>query len=624
MIWQQFRAILWLRWRLSVHQWKRGSSLNALLGLLLLVLGVTASISSFFVALAIGIVAFPKITPDQLMIMWDVIVVVFLFFWVAGLVTELQKSEALSLEKLLHLPVSLTGAYLLNYFSSWIALSMLVFVPTAIGLCVALAIVKGPVLLILFPLLLSFLIMITAITHQFRGWLQVLMVNKRRRRTIITLVTAGFFLLIQIPNVINIAVQRSHRKQGPSEHQQTVDQLRGELVAGEIDTAQYYERQVTLEQQRKEKRSQEKARKFRDVAKAVTLVNAFLPIGWLPMGARSAAAGNAWPGLVGTLGALLIGVGSLRRSYRVSLRLYTGGFGTGGFGTGAKQKKAKQKETPENQNVSGHEVAVPRNFLEKRFAWIPDQAAAVMLGGLRSMLRGPEGKMLLLSPLLMFGFFGVMLFWGRERAIPLQARPFLGIGVVSMVMLCFVQVLCNQFGFDRSGFRSLVLSPCPRRYMLLGKNLAIAPLVFGVGVMVVAVMQIFVTLKISHLLATLVQLLGAYVLYCLLTNVVSVLAPSAVAVGSLKPAKSKFLTSLIYLIAALLSPVAVLPGAVMLAAELLMHEAGWITSVPIYLLGSIVELGFALWLYRQVLPAQGRLLQQREQAVLDAVTARAE
>ena len=35
-----------------------------------------------------------------------------------------------------------------------------------------------------------------------------------------------------------------------------------------------------------------------------------------------------------------------------------------------------------------------------------------------------------------------------------------------------VQFLANQFGFDRDGFRALILSPADRRLILLGKNLA--------------------------------------------------------------------------------------------------------------------------------------------------------
>ncbi len=39
----------------------------------------------------------------------------------------------------------------------------------------------------------------------------------------------------------------------------------------------------------------------------------------------------------------------------------------------------------------------------------------------------------------------------------------------------FVQLMANQFGFDRDGFRVFVLCAAPRRDILLGKNLAFVP-----------------------------------------------------------------------------------------------------------------------------------------------------
>ncbi len=613
MIWQHIKAIAWLRWRLSVNQWNRGGSLNAIFGAVLLALFVVASLFSFFVALLIGIFVLPDITPDQLLIMWDVIVIVFLFLWVMGLVTELQKSEALSLEKLLHLPLSLTGTYLLNYVSSWLSLSLVLFLPTAAGLSLALVIVKGPAMLVLFPLLLSFVIMVTALSHQFRGWLQLLMVNKRRRRTIIALVTGGFILLVQVPNLINVAVQRSDSSQGPSAFEETIDRWETQLAEGAISGEEFQMQLAELSKQRDEERAEKREQMVQRVVETATVVNVILPVGWLPLGAQAAAAGSLWSGALGTLGALLIGGASLWRSYHTTLQFYTGGFGTGGIGKGRK----KQVQAPRPTD------AAP-NFLEKQIAWAPDQAAAVMLAGFRSMLRGPEGKMLLLTPVILFAFFGVTLFWRRGSSMPEQLLPFVGVGAVSMTMLCFVQVLCNQFGVDRAGFRALVLSPCPRRYILLGKNLAVAPLAIGIGSVVLAAIQCFLTLKFSHILASIIQLLAAYVLFCLLGNTVSVIAPSAVASGTLKPAKSKVVTILIHIVAAFLSPIVVVPAGVFLGVELLVHGMGWITGVPIYLLASLLELGIALWLYRRLLPLQAQLLQQREQIVLDAVTARAD
>ena len=59
--------------------------------------------------------------------------------------TELQRTEPLSLSKFLHLPVSVNGAFLINYVSSLLRLSLIVFVPVMLGFCLALVVRQGDV-----------------------------------------------------------------------------------------------------------------------------------------------------------------------------------------------------------------------------------------------------------------------------------------------------------------------------------------------------------------------------------------------------------------------------------------------------------------------------------------------
>ena len=49
------------------------------------------------------------------------------------------------------------------------------------------------------------------------------------------------------------------------------------------------------------------------------------------------------------------------------------------------------------------------------------------------------------------------------------------------VLFGVVQLMANQFGFDRDGFRVFVLSAARRRDILLGKNLSFAPIVWAWG-----------------------------------------------------------------------------------------------------------------------------------------------
>ena len=141
---------------------------------------------------------------DASLLVWDVVVGAFLFIWWIGLITTLQRSEAVSLDKFLHLPVSLGGAFALNYVSSLLNVSLILFVPVMVGLSLGLVFSNGPVMLLLLPLVAALLLAITAITYQFQGWLASLMVNKRLRRTVIALVTMGLVIVVQLPNLLNV------------------------------------------------------------------------------------------------------------------------------------------------------------------------------------------------------------------------------------------------------------------------------------------------------------------------------------------------------------------------------------------------------------------------------------
>ncbi len=110
-------------------------------------------------------------------------------------------------------------------------------------------------------------------------------------------------------------------------------------------------------------------------------------------------------------------------------------------------------------------------------------------------------------------------------------------GIALLPFFCVLQILNNHFGFDRSGFRTLVLSPAPRWQILLGKNLALLPLVLGLGLICVALAGLVRHIPAVILLAALVQLLAAFLLLSLYGSFVSILMPMRVASGSLKPTK---------------------------------------------------------------------------------------
>src|SRR5258708_26286243 len=95
-----------------------------------------------------------------------------------------------------------------------------------------------------------------------------------------------------------------------------------------------------------------------------------------------------------------------------------------------------------------------------------DRTSAVALSGFRSVTRDREAKMLFLTPVIMVVVCGAI-FWRQSVKTPIAARPLIAYGATTMILFTLTQLVGNQFGFDRSGFRVFVLCAAPRRDILL-------------------------------------------------------------------------------------------------------------------------------------------------------------
>jgi hypothetical protein len=567
---QHLRAFLWLRWRLLLNQLKRGGVANAVILAILLVLGLISAAVLAVVFFVVGLLVLPQAHPVVLLYVWDGLVVAFLFSWIIGLANDLQRAESLALDKFLHLPVSLAGAFLINYLSSLFSVNLILFVPAMLGLVLGLVLGRGPVMLLLLPLLAAFLLTVTALTYQFQGWLAALMVNKRRRRNVLVLVTAVIILLAQAPNLVNLF----WLQKGPGETQ-TPEQAR--------QAAEQWNRTAWL-------------------------VNVCLPPGWLPLGAQGAAEGDVLPALLGTLGLTLIGTASLWRAYRTTVRLYTGHFTSGKKGPAAPPAPVKP-----GQRRAG--------MLEKELPWVPEQAAAVALAGFRSLLRAPEAKMMLLTPAILAVILGGISLRGAA-SVPELVRPLLAFGALALILVSSVQLGGNQFGMDRDGFRVFVLCPAGRRDILLGKNLAAAPPLLVLCLVAVALVEWLAPMRLDHLLALLPQVVSMYLLFCLVTNWLSILAPMRIAAGSLRPANSDGVTVVLHLVFVVLLLLVLATTLLPLGLEGWLRALGWAEEIPVCLVLSVAEVVAVVYLYRGLLTAQGRYLQAREQKILAVVTSK--
>jgi hypothetical protein len=306
---------------------------------------------------------------------------------------------------------------------------------------------------------------------------------------------------------------------------------------------------------------------------------------------------------------------SLRRAYGTTLRLYTGKL------TAAVPPRPSEPAAPAAAAAGPPIAASPPRWIERELPLVSEPATVIALAGLRSLLRAPESKILLLSPLILLMAFGSMFFRPHATFGP-SVRAFIGLGAAAMFLLMLLQVITNQFGLDRSGFRALVLSPVRRQDILLGKNLALAPLGLGAGAIALVLFQVLMPMRATDFIASFASLGSLFFLLCMAGNVTSILTPFTLSPGSLKPANATASAIFIQLLFMLLLPVfyglALLP----LFAQLLWADSAGVGRAPIYLIGAPIELALVLFAYRMMLRWQARLLRRHEQAIVAAVAAK--
>lgn len=596
--WKHLKAILWLRWRILRNRARRSGKVGNVLMALLLIGAMLVAVASLVAALVIGVKQLPGIDPMHLLLVWAALCVGFLFSWSVGLLSDLQRSDAMSFKNLLHLPVSLSWVFLYNYLSSFVSLSVMIFVPPMIGLSLAMVIVWGFPMLLTFVLVAAFLIMVTAITYQLRGWLARLMEDKRRARNIISFLTLLLVLLAQAPNLINMSIQ------GGSSYERRAERadLRELRHLASMEGEGQAEALRRLELHKEQEANEDAA--IMDNANLAALV---LPVGWLPYGMRAAAERRWYASMLCALGMFSIGAWSLRRTYAKTLQ-------------GAVQAGGKSAVVPQLDETRADPIASTSkptsNFVRRAIPFVSPRTAGIARSSLISFLRAPESKLLLLSPVILLGLYGYLLSRKSSQEQFADFSAMLSLGAVAMGMLSVMQMIQNQFGMDRGGFRAYLLCPIPRHEILLGKNIAMAPIGLGIGVASLVLIQVFLPLGPMHFLGACFQLGSAYLLLCMLWNLVSILAPIRLKDAGMKPANATFKNFLLQLLAMIMVPLTLAP---LLAPAILEFLLGWQDTpafAGLHLLG-LTAIAFG---YRWIIKKQGVLLQEREQRILDVLT----
>ena len=123
---EQLKTILWLRWRLTRNQWARGKGIGAVIAAVVALAALVLAGASFLGALLAGIFGFSAAKPVVVMGVWLGLTLAFLFLWMIGLLNEIQRSESIDLQRLLHLPVALGQMFIINYLASHLTLSIVI------------------------------------------------------------------------------------------------------------------------------------------------------------------------------------------------------------------------------------------------------------------------------------------------------------------------------------------------------------------------------------------------------------------------------------------------------------------------------------------------------------------
>jgi ABC-2 type transport system permease protein len=549
----------------------------------------------------------------------------------------LQRSESMSFQNLLHLPASLFGVHVYNYIGSFVSLTLFCMLPMMLGLACASVVVFGPVMLLLFPLIAGFLCFLTAITYQLRGWLATLMSDKRKRGNVIALVTISFVMVLQVPNLINIGSSRSFSVddleeevavdsedgsasdeaiEEPSTEDAELDEaelaadLAPESTAVETrpfhingkkykDVDEYYaERKVG------------RAEKLRKADYWGTRVLLAVPFGWLAFGARSLSSGHWMYAGLCILGMFGLGLLSLRRSYRTTLRFVTG------VGTG----NASLPVPVEASDEKREKTAAKALFVARDLPYFGEAVSSIGLVGMRGLIRAPEFKLLLLGPLILIIMGAVLYFTGDRPEVPELYRPGLGLGGIVLGLTCMGQLLQNCFGLDRQGFRAFVLSPQERHHILRGKNLSMAPFAIGIGLIPIVATQFVAPMGVVALLSTLLLSVAGFLLLSMMGNLISILVPVRFKEGAMQPANAKVKVILMQLAGMLVMPIILIPIAIPMGLSLLDHYLDLGGGAWIYPLASMLVLLGSAGLYNWIVQRQGPLLQRHEQRILDVLT----
>jgi ABC-2 type transport system permease protein len=592
-------TFVWLRTRLQVNQFRKIGLFGQIIYGMLIVVSVLSAVGLLIGGFLAGWLGLPEAPQIVQLLIWDGLLIVFLLVWLVGLLTDLQRNDPLTFDKFLHLPVSPLGAFTVNYISSLFKFSLCLIAAVTTGLILGQCISVGPVMLIGFAVFTAFIYVITALTYQFQGWLAVLMTNPRRRKTIIVAITFGLPILFQAPYLF-FNVLRPWENQTVATPPSPVPEHNQEKIIPEQPSVENSTKTIPVSS--KEQFSEK-------YSTTIRWLNIAIPPGWFPLCLSDLAVHSLLPSLLSVIAFTVIGSLSLWRAYRTTVMYHTGRFSSGA-----------SKTTASNIVVDS---TSKRLMIEWKWPWVSEHASGVASAALRGLLRAAETKMMLLGPIILAVAFAGALFL-ITGTVPAILRPIMAIAAGAFVLLGGIQIAGNQFGYDRAGFRSYVLSPLPRRDLLLGKNLSLGLILLPLCMLLSIFVSCIYPMRIDYYPMMIILLISLYLLYCTLANLLSILAPLPMSAGAIQPTQMTTVPILWQLGFMMIYPMVI--GLVLLpvGAESLFEFTSGYHGWPVALILSLGIGALSVFIYRRGLTICAAYLVKREKILVQIVTSKIE
>jgi ABC-2 type transport system permease protein len=490
-------------------------------------------------------------------------IIIYLFFFVWGVLMDLQRSDMIDFRKMLLLPVSLPMIYLMNFLVSIASPIMLFAIPGLVGLLAGFYTTEGVgIFLVGIPLALLFMFMMSAWAYYLRGRLAIIMENKRRRRLALVILPLCFVALGQLPALLShLAVVNSDQLFA----KESLPELLPYILMGDA------------------------------------LVPLFWPVYGIWLFMNGAAPVFVWGIALGLCLCTLLG---LRFGYISTLNHYMGLY----------SDREESKRQPQEQ---GRAVKVPRT--SRHLPFCADDTAALVLAFYYSFSRHPHVRMLIIMPLCLGLFFLFMYRTGAYGGYLEGEASLIPMAALVWPFLNFSLFLFNIFGVDAQSFHALAFFPTQRRKYIIAKNLALAPFVLGMSFFFIAVSALLVWAPVRMIVLSLLLAVHLYLLFATIGNYLSLYMPYRINRDALRQPTRRLRMILVGLGSTLLVAVMVLPASLCMYLEKTFSDRTEYFARNAGLLGAFSLFILVLALYWFTLTTFGDQFSVREQLIYSRI-----